>query len=71
MDAFSCIGLRVGGTESAGGGSQLTDPAPLPSRNEGDKKNITRLHLIRPCGRVVELAQEEHVGLAIFPYSYD
>ena len=55
MDAFSCIGLRVGGTESAGGGSQLTDSAPLPSRNKGDKVNITYMHLIRPWGRVVEL----------------
>ena len=56
MEAFGCIGLWFGGTESAGGGSQLTDPAPLPSRNEGDKKNITRVHLIKPWGRVVELA---------------
>ena len=55
MDAFSCIGLRVGGTESAGGGSQLTDPAPLPSRNKGDKRDITYMHLIKPWGRVVEL----------------
>ena len=56
MEAFGCIGLKVGGTESAGGGSQLTDPAPLPSRNEGDKKNITSMHLIMPKGRGVELA---------------
>ena len=55
MEALVCIGLRVGGTESAGGGSQLTDSAPLPSRNKGDKRDITYMHLIKPWGRVVEL----------------
>ena len=56
MEAFGCIGLWFGGTESAGGGSQLNDPAPLPSRNEGDKMVITSMHLIMPWGRVVEPA---------------
>ena len=70
MEAFSCIGLRVGGTESAGGGSQLTDPAPLPSRNKGDKKNITGMHLIKPRGRVVEPGVEEHTEGAILVFQH-
>ena len=70
MDAFSCIGLGVGGTEPAGGGSQLTDPAPLPSRNEGDKKHITGMHLIKPKGRVVEPGKEEHAEGAILVFQY-
>ena len=41
MVTFGCIGLGVGGTEFAAGDSQLTNPAPLPSRNKGDKRDIT------------------------------
>ena len=44
MDIFGCIGLGVGGTELAAGDSQLTNPAPLPSRNKGDRKDITYMY---------------------------
>ena len=57
-------------SEIAAGDSQLTNPAPLPSRNKGDKMDITCMHLIKPRGRVVEPGVEEHAEGAILVFQH-